>query len=141
MRHGIPSISGRRRRGGAALWRLAAALAVMLLAVLPHATLAASSLHATAPARSPAMAKPHAHHGAHQAQSPAPCHDDDSQPGKAGPSMPSCCILGCGLLGSAPALDVEPLTTGWQRLILHQARAVAEAGPEPAERPPRRAAP
>jgi hypothetical protein len=70
--------------------RLVTALAVMLLAVLPHATLAASALHAAVRAPSPAMADPHGHHAVHRTQAPTPCHE--------------------------------------------------EAAPEPAERPPRRAA-
>ena len=139
MKHGIPSISV-RPHDRLALLRLVAALAVMLLAVLPHATLAASALHASSSTPSSAMATSHGSHATHRQQAPTPCHEDDSQPGKASPSMPSCCILGCGLLGSVPVLDDKPLTTHWQRLTPKQLLATSQAAPEPAERPPRDAA-
>lgn len=120
-----------------ALLRLVAALAVMLLAVLPHATLAASAFHTGNLTPSPSIAKSHDAHAMHRQQAPASCHESDDNAGKAAPSMPSCCILGCGLLGSAPALDGKSLTTRWQRLSPAQVLALTEATPEPAERPPR----
>jgi hypothetical protein len=138
MKHGIPSISV-RPHDRLALLRLVAALAVMLLAVLPHATLAASAFHASNSAPSSAMATSHGSHATHRQQTPTPCHEDDSKSGKASPSMPSCCILGCGLLGSVPVLDDKTLTTRWQLLSPAQVLALTEAMPEPAERPPRRA--
>jgi uncharacterized protein (DUF305 family) len=55
------------------LLRLVTALAVMLLAVLPHATLAASALHAGNSAPSPSMAKSHGAHAMHRQQAPTPC--------------------------------------------------------------------
>ena len=118
-----------------ALLRLVAALAVMLLAVLPHATLAASAFH-TASSAMPGMAN---HHDAmptgHHADTPTPCHDEEA--GKSGPSMPSCCILGCGLLGSGPAIDVVAVAARWRLLAPAPAHIVAGVAPEPAERPPR----
>lgn len=139
MRHGHPQLSQKRPPAGIALLRLVAALAVMLLAVLPHATLAASALHRAAPEVSMNIATSHVHHAGHQAQAPTPCHDDDKQAGKASPAMPSCCILGCGLLASAPAVAVGTITMRWQRLAPAQAPAITETAPEPADRPPRRA--
>jgi len=141
MRHGHPQRSQTRPPGGMALLRLVVALAVMLLAVLPHATLAASALHAAAPAVSMAIATAHAHHAGHQAKAPTPCHEDDKQARKASPAMPSCCILGCGLLASAPAAAVGTIAMRWRQLSPEQAAVMAETAPEPAERPPRRAPP
>lgn len=133
--HSWTSRTGRADR--MALMRLVAALAVMLLAVLPHATLAASAFHHGHAARSPSVAASHDGHGMHHGQAQAPCHEGDDQAGKAGPSMPSCCILGCGLLGSGSAIGSESLTARWLILSPAQVLAVAEAAPEPAERPPR----
>ena len=138
MKHGHPQRSQTHPPGGMALLRLVAALAVMLLAVLPHATLAASALHREAPAVSTAIATSHAHPAGHQAQAPTPCHDDDKQGGKASPGMPSCCILGCGLLAASPAVTLGAVATGWRQLSPEQAAVMAETAPEPAERPPRR---
>ena len=120
-----------------ALLRLVAALAVMLLAVLPHATLAASALHAGKATAAPPIAKPHDARATHHRPAQTPCHESDDGAGKSGPSMPSCCILGCGLLGPAPALADKSLTTRWRILSPAQVLALAEATPEPAERPPR----
>ncbi|PZO04542.1 MAG: hypothetical protein DCF30_00170 [Hyphomicrobiales bacterium] len=122
------------------LLRLGTALVVMLLAVLPHATLAASTFHMT-PGTSPA----HAHgampdqHAAHGAPAATPCHDEGSDDGSASPAMPSCCILGCGLLGSGPFPETVVMAARWQRLAPSTALTVTDEMPEPAERPPRRA--
>ncbi|MDP3256404.1 MAG: hypothetical protein Q8S58_10620 [Bosea sp. (in: a-proteobacteria)] len=119
--------------GGLGLARLVVALAIMLLAVLPHATLASS--HA-APAAGPAQ--PH-----HKTTAKAkPCHEEagrhDAAPATPERAMPSCCILGCGLLAQAPALPIASAPVGWRRLVPAAATAKPERTPEPAERPPRR---
>lgn len=125
----------RARTGGynLALARLVVALAIMLLAVLPHATLAAS--HA-APATGHARPHPAA------AAEPTPCHEEtghqDTAPAAPGQTMPSCCILGCGLLAQAPALPVASDPAGWRNLVPVAVTAKPELTPEPAERPPRR---
>ncbi|MET3891092.1 hypothetical protein ABIE41_002168 [Bosea sp. OAE506] len=117
---------------GLALARLAVALAIMLLAVLPHATLAAS--HATPGA---GHTQPHP-----AAAGPTPCHGEaghhHTTPAAPKHAMPSCCILGCGLLGEAPALPVTSDPVGWHSLTPVAVTAKPERTPEPAERPPRR---
>lgn len=127
-------LRGSRRRQGALVWpRLVLALAIMLLAVLPHATLAAR--HA-APATGHGQVE-------HATAEPAPCHEAAGQrQGQAAPdrAIPSCCILGCGLLGQAPALPGDAVATGWRRLAPASVLAKTERAPEPAERPPRPAA-
>ncbi|MFA6966329.1 hypothetical protein [Bosea sp. (in: a-proteobacteria)] len=120
---------------GLALARLVLALGVMLLAVLPHATLAASAWHT--PVTNPAVAASPAHHTHGEA---APCHDQSAPSGEAKASGPSCCILGCGLLGQAPALPVHALATVWRTLTPSPVASRAALSPEPAERPPRPAA-
>ncbi|OYW67791.1 MAG: hypothetical protein B7Z40_05605 [Bosea sp. 12-68-7] len=118
---------------GLALARLAVALAIMLLAVLPHATLAAG--HAM-----PATGHAGPHNAA--AAEPTPCHEEagrrDTTPVKAERGMPSCCILGCGLLAEAPALPVASDPAGWRSLVPVAVTVKPERTPEPAERPPRR---
>ncbi len=118
---------------GLALARLVVALAIMLLAVLPHATLAAG--HAM-PATGHARPHPAA------AAEPTPCHEEaghhDTAPAAAGHAMPSCCILGCGLLGEAPALPMASDPAGWRSLVPVAVTVKPERTPEPAERPPRR---
>lgn len=119
--------------------RFAVALALMLVAVLPHATLAASSgLH-----MKHEMAAPMAHeagvgHAGHAAaQAGAHSH---SKPSPDAPAMPACCILGCGLIASAPDIRAAMPAPAW----LIRAALPAIHGPgrttEPAERPPRPAA-
>lgn len=116
-----------------ALPRLVVALAIMLLAVLPHATLAAS--HAA-----PAIGHGQPHQGA--AEQAKPCHEEaaqrDAAPAGADHAMPSCCILGCGLLAQAPALPIASDPVGWRSLVPVAVTAKPERTPEPAERPPRR---
>lgn len=125
----------RARTGGRglALARLAVALAIMLLAVLPHATLAAG--HAA-----PAGGHARSHHSV--AAEPTPCHQEaghqDTTPAAPGHAMPSCCILGCGLLAQAPALPMASDPVGWRSLTPVAVTAKPERTPEPAERPPRR---
>jgi len=137
-RHGNPSRSRNDWPDRPALLRLVVALAVMLVAVLPHATLAASAFHA---AVAPAVAMPLDGVAADRhAQASAPCHYDENGPDNAGPSTPSCCIIGCGLLGAGPASSIATTATSWRRLIADPAMAGSETEPEPAERPPRRAA-
>lgn len=118
---------------GLALARLAIALAIMLLAVLPHATLAAS--HAA-----PAVVHGQPHPAA--TERAKPCHEEaghhDSSPAVPDHAMPSCCILGCGLLAQAPALPIASDPAGWRSLVPLAVTAKPERTPEPAERPPRR---
>jgi hypothetical protein len=117
---------------GRAPARLVVALAIMLLAVLPHATLAAG--HA-APAGGHARSHPAA------AAEPTPCHEEaghhGAKPATPGHTMPSCCILGCGLLGEAPALPMASDPAGWRSHVPVTVAAKPERTPEPAERPPR----
>lgn len=118
-----------------ALARLVVALAIMLLAVLPHATLAAS--HAA-----PAVGHGQPHHAA--TEKAKPCHEEagqrDAAPATPERAMPSCCILGCGLLAQAPALPIASDPVGWRSLVPVAVTAKPERTPEPAERPPRRKA-
>jgi hypothetical protein len=128
-RHQLSGMGGH----GLALTRLLVALAIMLLAVLPHATLAAShAMPATGHAR-PHPAAP---------AEPTPCHEEaghhETAPAAPGHAMPSCCILGCGLLGEAPALPMASDPAGWRSLAPVAESAKAKRTPEPAERPPRR---
>jgi hypothetical protein len=140
-RHGNPSRSRATRAGRPALLRFVVALAVMLVAVLPHATLAASAFHAApaSAATAPAENATSAGHAAHGAEAAAPCHDA-GHASDAGPSKPSCCVLGCGLLGTGPAEVVVTVPATWHRLIAEPAVLLAETEPGPAERPPRRTA-
>lgn len=126
--------------------RIAVALAVMLVAVLPHATLAASSgfamnhapvlpaAHGSPAAHDPVSA--HEHHARPEAAASA-CHDSAPAHDRAAPMMPACCILGCGLLAVAP--DIRAATTAPAWLIRPATFADDSAGrtTEPAERPPR----
>jgi hypothetical protein len=127
-----------RRSVGCAWLRLVVALAVMLLAVLPHATLAASAGHA-APAT--ASSKYGAAHHDAPASAGEPCHE----PGKPAPAshgaMPSCCILGCGLIASAPDLVDEIALARWEIVAPDAVEHGDETSPEPGERPPRASSP
>lgn len=120
-----------RRCVDAALLRLVAALAVMLLAVLPHATLAASLGHSAAQARPVA-----AHHGA-ETGSQAPCHGEDAPAARHAKAMPFCCMFGCALIASASDDAPAPLAARWRTAAPVPARLDEGLPPEPAERPPR----
>ncbi len=71
---------------------------------------------------------------------PTPCHQEaghhDTAPAAPGHAMPSCCILGCGLLAQAPALpmasDPGRLAQPCPRDGDREARAHARAGRAPA---------
>jgi uncharacterized low-complexity protein len=109
------------------------ALAWLLAAVLPHATLAATvpaaghAVHAAADAAD-------RHHG------DAPCGQDEAGSPESPLGAPSCCILGCGLL--AQALQMPGLSGGAVPGSLAPAppEPLRGEGPEPAERPPPRSA-
>lgn len=115
----------------ARLRRLLVALAIMLVAVLPHATLAASMSH---PAAAPAAQAA----GAHHAGQTSPCHEDSRPDYPAQPAMPSCCIVGCGLLAAAQAPDGLATAVAWRSGPLALTEAGEDTPIEPAERPPRR---
>jgi hypothetical protein len=123
-----------RRSVGLAWLRLAAALAVMLLAVLPHATLAASAGHAV-----PAAGSLHHPAGHHDPATPSeqPCHES-ARPEPAGHgAMPSCCILGCGLIATSPALAEQIVPARFDAVVPMAPERGDALSPEPAERPPR----
>ncbi len=126
------------RSVGLAWLRLAVALAVMLLAVLPHATLAASAGHAApAMASSPHGATPHDD----MTMAGEPCHQP-REPVPAGHgAMTSCCILGCGLIASAPDLVDEIVLARREIVTPGAVERGDETSPEPGERPPRASAP
>lgn len=109
--------------------RLFAAIAVLLLAVLPHATLAASLGHAGA--------GPVAGHHAAAAGAHAPCHGEDAPAPKPAPATPLCCIPGCGLMAAAPDPAPAGLAARWRPIGSAPASLAEGVPPEPAERPPR----
>lgn len=116
-----------------ALLRVVLALTIMLLAVLPHATLAASTIHA-APVP---VAMPAQQHGATHAGDASPCHDAGEPSPAATHAMPPCCILGCGMLAGAPQPPDAPRLARWRLLPPDIGTAGPSATVEPAERPPR----
>ena len=143
------------RRSIRAAWlRLVAALAVMLLAVLPHATLAAGAGHPAA-----ATVSPHADPGRHSvaAASEKPCHEGVGHEGRAHEglthegsgheagrpapvghgAMPSCCVLGCGLIASFADPTQQLIPAHWDSMPPERAEPGDGLRPEPAERPPR----
>uniref|UniRef100_UPI0033405FFD hypothetical protein n=1 Tax=Bosea sp. (in: a-proteobacteria) TaxID=1871050 RepID=UPI0033405FFD len=104
MTHGR-GITPPDRRRGAERWPQALLLLLaMCLAVLPHATLAASLMRLPQPAR---LAETMPRTEARPAAQAAPCHEarevQDPAPGHAHSAMPACCIAGCGLLAAAPS--------------------------------------
>ena len=113
--------------------RVLLALTIMLLAVLPHATLAASTNHA-APV---AVAMPAQHHDAPHAGDMSPCHDAGEPAPSGTHAMPPCCILGCGMLAGAPQPPDAPRLARWRLLPPDTGTAGPSATVEPAERPPR----
>jgi hypothetical protein len=120
---------------------LLAALAVMLLAVLPHVTFAASMLHGIGPPAGAAAMRQHApaaqdHSGGHAAS--APCHQQSGAEDHAQPAKPACCIIGCGLLGFGPQITMPRIVAVSHRLGPPPAWFGEGAEIEPAERPPRR---
>lgn len=119
---------------------LLAALAVMLLAVLPHVTFAASMLHGMAAPLAVTVAKPHAsaghgHSSAHATS--APCHEQAGADGHMLAKKPPCCIIGCGLLGFGPQIAMPRILVLSHRLAPPSAWSEEGGQIEPAERPPR----
>ncbi|WP_449255957.1 hypothetical protein [Bosea sp. (in: a-proteobacteria)] len=138
MTHGR-GITPPDRRRGAERWPQALLLLLaMCLAVLPHATLAASLMRLPQPAR---LAETMPRTEARPAAQAAPCHEarevQDPAPGHAHSAMPACCIAGCGLLAAAPspALPSRPIL--WSRPGLAPAEPLSGLSPEPAKPPPR----
>jgi hypothetical protein len=124
------------RQAGRTWLRLYMALAILLLAVVPHATLAATAGHAV---RQASAAEP-GHHGPARhdharATSPAPRHEAGEQTKP--PTMPSCCILGCGLLSFFDDGALAVVRTEWRSITPGSAQSGKDRVPEPAERPPR----
>lgn len=128
----------RRRRAGR--WPQALFLLLaMCLAVLPHATLAATLMRLPQPAR---LAEAAPLSETQPAARAAPCHEAreeprDPVPGQAHSAMPACCIAGCGLLAAAPspALPSRPIL--WTRPAPAPAEPLSGFSPEPAKPPPR----
>lgn len=120
---------------------LLAALAVMLLAVLPHLTFAASTQHAMGDGPVGASATTrhahvaHEHPGAHA--SPGPCHEQAGASDRTAPAKPSCCIIGCGVIGFGPQIALPRIATISHRLPPPHALRGEGGEIEPAERPPR----
>lgn len=102
---------------------------VMLGAVLPHVTLAAT-LHQNASAH-PVMTL--------ATEAATPCHDDEPNATHrhSGLMAPACCALGCGLLASSLVATPSASPARWLRLLPGPDRAETGLVPEPAERPPR----
>lgn len=125
--------------------RLAAALAVMLVAVLPHATLAASSGFRMNHAATEPVAQSAAHgsgaghsHHAQPHTMAATCHDPaPTQDKTSSPVMPACCILGCGLLGTLPDFRAAIAMPTWLIRVSAPTHRMTGRTTEPAERPPR----
>ena len=117
----------------ARLIRMLVALAVMLLAVLPHATMAAGV----------AMGGPSGSrmtHGMAVAPSSAaqPCHERTEQ--TAEPDRPACCVMGCGLIAQLCAEPAPSMIRGWDVVGRSHGTAGIGTAPAPAEKPPRRGA-
>ena len=109
--------------------RLALALAVMLGAVLPHATLAAT-FHRAAPTS----------HGSHAASVTAkPCHgtETDADAPSAIAAFPSCCTLGCGMLAVSATIPPIESPAVWYSAAARPVGPLTGTDPEPDERPPR----
>jgi hypothetical protein len=122
-----------RRSVGLARLRLVAALAVMLLAVLPHATLAAGAGHAASPAGSS-----HQPAGDHDATPAGERCYESAKPEPTGHgAMPSCCILGCGLIATSLAPTAQIIPAHWEIVGPLAPERGDALSPEPAERPPR----
>ena len=109
--------------------RMLAALAIMLVAVLPHATMAAGFAMGTGPmAHGMAVASP---------ATSEPCHEtrtDDA----ARPDRPACCVMGCGLIAQLAALPAPAMLRSWSVIDRPHGTVGVGTAPEPAEKPPRR---
>lgn len=127
MKHRLPA--SKIVRTPVRLTRMLVALAIMLVAVLPHATMAAGF----------AMGNGTMAHGMAVASPSAlePCHEtrtDDA----ARPDRPACCVMGCGLIAQLIALPALAMLRSWS--VIDQPNGTIGVGTalEPAERPPRR---
>lgn len=133
------------RRSQAPLRRyraLLAALAVMLLAVLPHVTFAASMLHGIGQPNAAGTILRHAHaedDGAGAHASAGPCHERASVEKPAAPAKAPCCIIGCGLVGLGPQIALPRIVLISHRPPPPPALRGEGATIRPAERPPRSA--
>jgi hypothetical protein len=124
------------RQAGQTWLRLYMALAILLLAVVPHATLAASASHAgwQASAAQPAHHGP-ARHDHASAASPEACGEADAPTKPL--AAPDCCIFGCGLLLAFDDSALAVVRAEWQAMRPGLAASGEDRVPEPAERPPR----
>lgn len=130
----LPAGSRRAVSTAPSALRVLLALAVMLLAVMPHATLAASMNHAaTIPLTLPAQHHDRAPH----ASGASPCHESGEPAPAASHTMPPCCTLGCGMLAGAPQPQVAQTPARWRMVPPEAGLARPGATVEPAERPPR----
>lgn len=133
------------RRSQAPLRRyraLVAALAVMLLAVLPHVTFAASVLHGIARPSAADTTIGHVHamgDGSGSHASATRCHEPASVEKSVAPAKPPCCIIGCGLIGVGLRVALPRIVLISHRLPPPPALRGEGAMIEPAERPPRSA--
>ncbi len=98
-----------------------------MIAVAPHATLSASPGHMT-----PVVAD-----GGDIDNATPPCHDRTGPSPQPSDSRPSCCIIGCGLLGAPPTFDAIITGANWRVLQPDETQPLRFVVPEPAERPPR----
>lgn len=110
--------------------RLALALAIMLGAVLPHATFAATLHLGAATAYAP-------HAIAAVDPGTPPCHGAGRPAHHDLRSAPACCVLGCGLLAGPAETPAIVLATIWAPARANSDAPVRDTPPEPAERPPR----
>lgn len=110
------------------------ALMVMCLAVVPHATFAASMIRASLPGQPHRLQATMA--TAAEPLQAHPCHET-TQAGHPATAAPLCCIVGCGLIAQAPAAPPLPEPVIWSRAVLPSALPVRSLSTEPAERPPR----
>lgn len=143
MKHDGSRMARRIKPAAGCVWpvnlrlaRVLVALTIMFVAVLPHATLAASARHDAMPM---AATAPHHGHAGSVSGATTPCHED-GQTNAAGKRYgASCCILGCGLLMAGPAPGPVSVPTPWRTATLLLRESGDEIALEPAERPPRRA--
>ena len=106
--------------------RLAAvlcALGLMLAAVLPHATVAASLTESMPQMTAVAADKP--------------CHESEAGGDSGTVERPACCFAGCGTLAPAPVPPAVPAVARWQALRLATMPSARGLTPDPGERPPR----
>ena len=113
------------------LTRMLVALAIMLVAVLPHATMAAGfAMDTGTMAHGMAIASPSALESCHETPT------DDA----ATPDRPACCVMGCGLIAQLIALPASAMLRSWSVIDRPHGTVGVGTAPEPAEKPPRRRA-